>query len=49
MNTGKIVVFGRAQPGNGSGNDFVGRIVALGPGVHDVAVGDRVRVLRLPN
>lgn len=38
----KIVVFGRAQPGNGSGNDFVGRIVALGPGVHDVAVGDRV-------
>lgn len=39
---GKIIVFGGAQPGNGSGNDYAGEIVALGPGTHTVEVGQRV-------
>ncbi|EIM82228.1 GroES-like protein [Stereum hirsutum FP-91666 SS1] len=38
----KIIVFGGAQPGNGSGNDYAGEIVALGPGTHTVEVGQRV-------
>ena len=37
-----MVKFGIAKPGNGSGNDFSGTVVELGPGSHNIAVGDRV-------
>jgi len=44
---GKMVVFGVAKPGNGSGNDYAGLVVAVGSGVDNVTIGDRVKIPRL--
>ncbi|TFY74797.1 hypothetical protein EWM64_g9214 [Hericium alpestre] len=44
----KTIEWGLVRPGDGVGSDFVGRIVALGQGVDDVKIGDRVSGWLLP-
>ncbi|TFY75084.1 hypothetical protein EWM64_g8928 [Hericium alpestre] len=44
----KTIHWGMVKPGQGVGSDFAGRVVALGDGVHDVKLGERVAGWQVP-
>ncbi|TFY68658.1 hypothetical protein EVG20_g3473 [Dentipellis fragilis] len=46
--TGKVIDYGMLSAGQGMGWDFAGRIVALGEGVTDNKIGDRIAGCHIP-